>query len=105
VVSRISPPLAGNPDGPSDVTDEETHPGSGFSGWTRMSTPEDLLAARELREAFLNSLEEKERRVLELKEEGLSIKDILLKLDCSERTVNNLWKSVIEKCASFLSAQ
>ena len=98
IVSKISPPLFRNPSRVG-VDDDQAFPDS-----HPMPSPEDLMAEKELKQNFMDSLTERERAILELKMEGCPIEQIAERLVCSPRTINNEWKSIFEKCRAVLAA-
>ena len=104
IVSRISPPLFRNPKRISVDNGQGASEDGYFPGSHRMPSPEDLMAEKELKQNFMNSLTERERVILDLKEEGLTIEQIAEQLVCSQRTINNEWKIVFEKCREVLAA-
>jgi Bacterial regulatory proteins, luxR family len=98
VVCKITPPLKQNPVSLSSEDDEEALAKSYGSDWSAKTvTPEDLLAEKQVRESFLNNLTEREKNVLNMKEQGLQIEEIADRLECSKRTVNNNWRTILGK--------
>jgi hypothetical protein len=104
VVSRISPPIVQIFDNPGIGEEYDADCGASYLGFCRMASPEDLMAEAESKKAFLYGLTDRERQVLEFKEDGLSIDEIAQKLGCSKRTVNDAWRSIFEKCKETLAA-
>jgi hypothetical protein len=100
IVSRISPPLINYSvtfqDG--DGTGPERYPHITFA------SPEEIISGKEVQAEFLNRLTDRERKVLDGKDEGLSIEEIAQGIGCSQRTVNNDWKSIVAKLQSVMAA-
>jgi hypothetical protein len=102
ICCRISPPLVSNPGTPNpDFSLEDFH-SNVFPGCQLIASPEDLLVEKQLWNLFENQLNDREMKVYEMSEEGLSIEETARQLNCSSRTVNNDRKSIFEKCRSVL---
>ena len=104
VVSKISPPIVQIASSHGFGEDFIGTDGGHYSEYLRVRSPEDLMAEAESKKAFFDRLTDRERKMLEFKEDGLSIDEIAEKLGCSKRTVNNDWKSIFEKCKEALAA-
>jgi hypothetical protein len=91
VIARISPPLATNVE-----QDEEVD----ILVWTNAPSPEDLVEAKQAWGNFFTGLDEREQEILSMKEDDRSIEEMAETLGCSKRTVNNLWKAVLDKAAA-----
>jgi len=68
------------------------------------SAPEEALAIAEEFEALLNTLDDEERRIVELKLEERSNPEVAAALGCSERTVRRLMAGLRAKLERALSA-
>ncbi len=103
IVARISPPLFRNPVSPEDEELQGNLDGGGYlDGYTTLPTPEEVLVQKQLHQSFFGVLSERESKVFQLKEEGLSIDQIAERLGCSKRTINGDWKSICDKCKQVL---
>jgi hypothetical protein len=100
VINRITPPIMQLIDC-SGLPEDWIQDGMA-SDLCKMPSPEDLMAEEESRNTFFQRLSERELKVLQFKEDGLSIDEIAEKLVCSKKTVNNDWKSIFEKFKQLL---
>jgi hypothetical protein len=94
VIAKISPPLTTSV-GQDDEGD--------ILVWTNAPSPEELLESKQAWGNFVTGLDEREKEILSMKEDDRSIEEIAETLRCSKRTVNNLWKVVLDKAAGCFS--
>jgi hypothetical protein len=95
VVAKISPPLAA-------LYRSEDFESLLAVSWTGPPTPHDIIEGKRAWDSFFGGLSERERKVLEMKEQDKPIDQIAQAIGCSPRTVNNLWNGIQEKAAAYL---
>jgi predicted transcriptional regulator len=94
VVCRICPPLAAV----SHLEEYEFE-----YSWASFHAQDDVFEAKEAWEMFKKVLSEEERRVVEMKDQSKTIKEIAEALGSSDRTVNNMWNGIHQKMERYLN--
>ena len=85
VSARISPPLFRSPDMLIPIEDFNPWETGAQGGYQKMSSPEDLMVEEQLKERFFSLLTDRERKIYEMSEEGMSVEQIAGSVECSPR--------------------
>lgn len=99
IVERISPPISSAVEADFDEIPDwsqspfETH------------APEAFLQAKESGKDFRSRFDDREMKVILMKKDEKTIREIAEALGCSKRAVNDLWKGILQKAADCLSLE